>query len=275
MGKDSFYVFLPSNASKNPNDTNTRFTIENSNTNIELTDKWKVGISEVFLPSTLYNITKEMVKNTFYLTRRYKETNEETGEREQKIERYDIELLEGIYSANQFEKEVNNIIKKYDKSGKKKFETHFYYKSTLRKFYISIGYKEELHIENERLKFILGLPYAEEDCLPYLRYSTIIYYLPYTVDFFAYLRHIYIYCNIVSYSQVGNIHAPIIRVISLQNFKTDNYKTQYYNFDNIQYFDLITPRISSINIGITDSLGSYLNFPKGEVLIVLHFLKEK
>ena len=76
---------------------------------------------------------------------------------------------------------------------------------------------------------------------------------------------IFIYCNIVKHSYVGNTKSNILRVFKRLN------KSRQYNFQNLLYVPLRIEEINSIKISCRDNLGDIVKFSDGNISLTLLF----
>jgi len=76
---------------------------------------------------------------------------------------------------------------------------------------------------------------------------------------------IFIYCNIVKHSYVGNTKSNILRVFKRLN------KSGQYNFQNLLYVPLRIEEINSIKISCRDNLGDVIKFKDGNISLTLLF----
>jgi len=77
--------------------------------------------------------------------------------------------------------------------------------------------------------------------------------------------HLYVYCSIVKAQYVGNVLAPLLRIVNtLKN--TINTIT----YDNPQYLPVAQRHINQIEIDIRDDKGNHIKFLNGRTICVLH-----
>ncbi len=130
-------------------------------------------------------------------------------------------------------------------------------------------------IENQRLRFMLGLDYEEK----YIHFKTNdykseLFEFPYIADFKAQIRYTYIYCDIVDYSFIGNYKAKILRIVPNKDFQeTEN--TLHFIYDKPQFHDVLTSNINCIEFELRDEEGKLINFPLGNTLLVLQFRRKR
>lgn len=91
------------------------------------------------------------------------------------------------------------------------------------------------------------------------------------VDIHKGFHHVYIYCSSIKYSYIGDVKAPILRVVNIQKKHTYThhiYKKPYYMKMNPGY-------LQHLEIDFRNQNGERINFhPKDHFQIVLHFINE-
>ena len=78
----------------------------------------------------------------------------------------------------------------------------------------------------------------------------------------------YIYCNIVEYTRVGNIAAPLLRTIPLSSSKKQLINREFFNK---MYVPINRNVINRIDITICDDVGKIIPFRSGNTVLTLHF----
>jgi hypothetical protein len=247
---------------------------------MQLDETWEVGLSEIIFPSLIYNLTETMLQDIFVLSENSRRIDQALIHVENPPDnvKIDSNLVPGFYTPNDFVHYFNQFVKddnEYMNKRRHLFSTKFSFNEASKKFFIKIGGQEKIHINNKRMKFMLGLPTeGYEKYLENTEMNKKIISFPNIADFYANIRTIFIYCDLVRRSQVGDVFAPILRIISLKNSKNDS-MTLHYDFRSPQYFPLATPmNINSIRIQMTDASGDKIVFPNGNTIAVLHFRKK-
>ena len=90
----------------------------------------------------------------------------------------------------------------------------------------------------------------------------------FTCDLQAGIHGIYVYCDLPHYVPVGDIKAPLLRVVSTAG-KAGNVISQYY--EDARYLPLQKKNFDSVHITIRDDFGNNILFESGKVLVTLHF----
>src|SRR5206468_10919616 len=82
------------------------------------------------------------------------------------------------------------------------------------------------------------------------------------------IHALYIYCDLLQFTHVGHIKAPLLRVVD-SGEETGGVVTRYY--ERPRYVPLQKKNFDSIQIVIRDDLGEKIQFESGKVLLTLHF----
>ena len=99
--------------------------------------------------------------------------------------------------------------------------------------------------------------------------------LPETCDFGRNNRSLYVYCNLVESSKVGNSSCPILRIVEL-NSTNLNDPVIYKYFDNPIFYQLNGSVFNKIEFSLCNGLGEPFPFQHGEnSIIVLKFRRVK
>ena len=78
----------------------------------------------------------------------------------------------------------------------------------------------------------------------------------------------YVYANILEPQIVGNVSAPLLRIVNVEG-KYPNIIDKVFDFPH--YIPVLVKDISDIEINIKDDLNEYIPFLSGKVIIKLHF----
>lgn len=91
------------------------------------------------------------------------------------------------------------------------------------------------------------------------------------IDLDAATGYIYIYSNIVKKMLVGDIYAPLLRVITVSSRFGDRVHKE---FRQLFYHDVAINTINSIEISLRDDQGMQVPFQYGKTIVTLHFRKK-
>ena len=86
-------------------------------------------------------------------------------------------------------------------------------------------------------------------------------------DLQAGIHALYVYCDFLQFTYVGNMKAPLLRVLDSEE-EAGDVVTRYY--ERPRYIPL-QKNFDSIQIIITDDLSEKIQFENGKVLLTLHF----
>ena len=86
------------------------------------------------------------------------------------------------------------------------------------------------------------------------------------------IHALYIYCDILQFTHVGNIKAPLLRVVD-SGGEAGDVVTRYY--EKPRYIPIQKKAFDTIQILIRDDLGEKILFENGKVLLTLHFRRTR
>jgi hypothetical protein len=87
------------------------------------------------------------------------------------------------------------------------------------------------------------------------------------------VKSIYVYSDIVENTRVGDVEAPLLRIIPVNNKK--HWTTQYVEYQNIQYIPVSKKRIRHISIYLRSDTGEIIPFTTGRTIVTLDFRRVK
>jgi hypothetical protein len=87
-------------------------------------------------------------------------------------------------------------------------------------------------------------------------------------DLKAGIHALYIYCDLLQFTHIEDIKAPLLRVVD-SGGETGDVVTRYY--ERPRYVPLQKKSFDSVQIVIRDDLGEKIQFENGKVLLTLHF----
>ena len=91
----------------------------------------------------------------------------------------------------------------------------------------------------------------------------------YNVDRNAPFGRLYGYFDIVDFTSIGDVIAPILRVVPFQ--PVANITHFYFKFVNLHYVPVVKSVIEQVKISIKGDTGNDIPFCTGKTLIKLHF----
>lgn len=283
-----FYMTLPSNSSMGfyPNNTVTKYTTK-LHGEVNLRDSWEVGLSEITIPRSWFNIRKyQLVRILYSLS--YKEISPETVKNVQIIipdfvKELVVYIKQGLYESVQslvdhvneriieeHDRLLNNkgmidvmknrgtVSLKYDK-GPNIVKIVVPYKTT---FWLSedlcdaFGFKQQKIHEN-----------LSGELEPIIFSS----YRPAALD--VERRTIYVYCDILESIPVGDTQAPLLRIINVDGESRNSIVHKI--FERPHYIPIRKPNFDSLEIDIRDGFGRPLPFESGTSIVTLHFRRSQ
>ena len=98
---------------------------------------------------------------------------------------------------------------------------------------------------------------------------------PYNTNLDIGFNQVFIYSDIVEYSIVGHIQAPLLRVVPFKSFNNVKSSNQHihHEFLNLHYLPIAKSEFDTIGINIRGDLGDTIQFVSGKSMVKLHFRK--
>lgn len=266
-----FYLTLPSNSSHNyfPNNTLTDYTTKLSST-IELTSEWEVGLAEIMFPRNWFTIPKQGL---------YFEVDYTLCDARPIVKsiRPDIDqvFVMKIYLNGGFFHSMEEFMIELNQAGQRAFARTFdiafspptfYYKAISRRVYIDLAAGMSVKFPVQ-LESILGLG-PSQNPLDNKSEENVSFRCELSCDLQAGIHALYIYCDVLQHTYVGDIKAPLLRVVN-SGGEAGDVVTRYY--ERPRYVPLQKKSFDSIQIIIRDDLGEKIQFENGKVLLTLHF----
>jgi hypothetical protein len=97
------------------------------------------------------------------------------------------------------------------------------------------------------------------------------YYSTPGLDMQSHLRLMYVYCDIASYTFVGDVKAPLLRVCDTEGEYGQNVRMI---FTHPHYIPLGRTSFDTLEINIKDELGRSMPFEFGKAVVTLHFRRK-
>lgn len=289
-----FYITLPSNSSEKyyHNNTPTHFITKLAKRfEFDQQHNWEVGLSEIILPQSWYNINAEdsikvFCGNCIHATPAFP-PNDAVIRSYEKF----VRIQPGYYSSvKKLIEHINNMIEKTfsetvdewedPANGIRGIKVHkdywpkMQYSETKKKVTVTLHGKMLMKL-SQNLADILGfekrdiLNNTEEDFLPFR--STAI------VNIDAGRDVLFIYADILEHIPVGDVLVPLLRIVDVENNSGDcNSKVLIRRtFDRPLYVPLRTHNFDTIEIHIKDDYGRDIPFGPGKLIVRLHFRQSK
>jgi hypothetical protein len=236
----SFYVTLPSNSSIDtfPDNTLTKYTTK-LKTSLKLEGPYEVALVEIMYPINWEIYSKAAIT--------YINENKEQQRIELNLYAYDT-LAETIEAINYKLKTSNGQILKYIHSCvhlQLPINTYLYFHYKAESIF---GFSDKLY--EGRI----------DEYISERRYNKI-----------NNINSLYIYSDILEYQYVGDVYAPLLRVVTVEN-KNNVYVDSIY--DSPHYVPVLRNNIETIDIDIRSDNGNQILFQTGKVLVKLHFRRK-
>ena len=237
-----FYLTLPSDSSSQyyPENTTASFKTKLSE-RIELDGEYEVGLAQLIYPHSWFNFVND--DESIWVS----------------VKNKDNTFTKHIFSSGQFNdgsalaKHLNEKIKIPG------IMFHWHLFSRRMKLGITEG---NLLVMSNAFKSYFGFETQEE-----VLYSGK-YYSATGFDLHAHLRLMYIYCDIASYTCVGDVKAPLIRVCDTEG---QYGQTVRMIFTHPHYIPIARASFDDLEINIKDELGRSMPFEFGKAVVTLHF----
>ena len=273
----SSFLYLPSNVTSQRYVSNTpsHFKIPLAKPlNFRDPHNWEVSLSELYFPSSYYNISQD---NNSNLTIQYNIKGV--------VHTKNITIPQGHYDPASYMKEVNKG-KKIKHKFTKTSEPKVLFKGRLKYNPNSITRVLNNHLEamtfyGDDFRNMLGLEKANDPGDLTIKFekdelcSTREYYyeFPKSCSFNYKGAHMYVYSSLVKDSIVGNVFAPIATVVGLEDKPKS--ETIQREFTVPHYLPLRSSSFNEVVLELTDGMGNSMKFNQGNSVAVFHFKKKK
>jgi len=248
-----FHLTLPSNSSVDyyPENTVARFTTKLPN-NIDLDGEWEVSLSEISVPSRVYNVIEGLCNYDIYLSDMFARRINPTPGQNRRIR----ELIVVSHRAQKEQIPIQNqdallLEFSYDSiAGKVKMT------------YLACAPRRVQVEFSQNLARLLGYS-AEFRCTN--RHSRVSKLVP---DLRGRIHSVYVYCDILEHVQVGNTKAPLFRIVNT-DVKSIGYIHRVFN--PLLYVPLQKKTFNTIEIDMRTDFGTIVPFLSGKSFVVLEF----
>lgn len=266
MNEEDFYITLPSNTDTKYQNTNSNFKIPLAET-LMLDNQWEVGLTEIYIPNYIYNIFNP---HNEIMTYNVDPNTPECNNRK-------IIIPEGKYAAADFKQVVNQHFEKTKHTfGNitipcKHFMFNFNEYTKKMNFWLKGG--TYLKIPSKKLQNYLGIDRTTLIADPRRDLSFIPAAHP--CNFEDETVHLFVYTNIIRKTQIGNIFAPILRIVNLDEEETKKKDYLHRIYENPQYHNLSFKNINEIEIKLCNTEGDVVKFHQGNTIVGLHFKRKR
>ena len=275
----SSFLYLPSNVASQRYVFNTlsHFKIPLAEPlNFHDPHNWEVSLSELYFPSSYYNISQDNKSN---LTIQYHIKGV--------VHTKNITIPQGHYDPAHYVKEVNKekkqIKHKFIATSEPKvlFKGRLKYNPNSRKITLVLNnHLGTMTFYGDNFRNMLGLEKVndlgdltikfEKDELRSMR--EYYYEFPKSCSFNYKGAHMYVYSSLVKDSIVDNVFAPIVRVVDLED--KSNSETIHREFTVPHYLPLRSSSFNEVVLELTDGMGNSMKFNQGNSVAVFHFRKK-
>ena len=235
----------------------------------------EVSLSELYSPSLYYNISQD---NNSNLTIQY--------HIKRVVHPNNITIPQGHYDPASYmkvNKEIKKIKHKFTATSEPKvlFKSRLKYNPNSRKITLALNnHLEAMTFYGEDFRNMLGLEKANDLGDLTIKFkedemrSTKEYYyeFPKSCSFNYKGAHMYVYSSLVKDSIVGNVFAPIIRVVGLEDKPKS--ETIRREFTVPHYLPSRSSSFNEVVLELTDGMGNSMKFNQGNSVAVFHFRKK-
>ena len=247
-----FYLTLPSNSSMDvyPDNTLTRYQTKLPH-RIELEGRWEVGLVELQYPHNWYNVPKVSDRQMAI-----SHVTNVAGE----IEIGYFSIPPGYYNpsillqrikaeakASLFSQEVVDIKLEHD-------EVDQMYVADLSGYVLDVG---------PHVSTLLGLDDTFFPPRPHRGESAI------DIDP---IHSLYVYCDLIEPRVVGDVLAPLLRIVPVTG---KHGETVMKSYENVHYIPLQRRAFENVEIDIRDRAGKSVPFERGTLNVTLHFRRRR
>ena len=238
---------------------------------------WEVAVVELILPTQLVNVTEE--ERFFNVVSTDKKVIQELT-RFGKGRPYlphgaRLSIPAGVYtSAGHMLEEMNATIQAVcgDIFTKHNIVFQIAYSPTQKRVKIAKNSDKRIGLElhpNLRMK-LGGTPTGFEDVFTYDKDP-----FPYSPDLNMGYNFLFIYSDIADYTMIGNVEAPLLRVVSFTATNNEQAGHHHEEFLNLHYVPVAKASFDEIGIHIKGETGDSVHFANGKSMVKLHFRRRK
>ena len=268
MIEDNFYVILPSNvrsiASKNENKAN-KYTTHLAKA-LELDkEEFMVGLAEI---SYVHSWSSSIIAKSC----EYKIAIADLAKREQRptIEHACLPQGQSVVHYHSIEDLIVGLNERRPQKFRGKFRMgqggHVEIQLALGEMIMLDNYLADL-IGFSRTKMVFSYGKLESDSQLYTIEAEN------KPDISIAMYNMYVYCDIVDNTQVGDTLVPLLRTVPIDKQNKDKYVVK--SFNPIRYLPLSTAYIPSIHMVLANDTGELVPFQYGKTVVTLHFKKKQ
>lgn len=238
----SFYITLPSDSSQRffPENTLSHFVTQLP-TPVTLNGEWEVGLAEIIYPHTWYNVNAS--NNLFGF---------DLGDGQLSSRR----IPPGYYET------IPDILKAVTLAPFRD-KIQFQYNASTKRVKIQTDNGAKIIFDKQGIGSLLGF---EPQIVEGKQTS------PFIADPNAVFPLLYIYSDIVSPQIVGDVQAPLLRIVRVNGKDGETVSVHY---DRPHYLPVSRQCFQSIEVETRLNSGEYVPFERGKLIIVLHFRRRQ
>lgn len=269
-----FYLTLPSNSSLQyyPDNSASHYFTKLPQT-IDLERDFEVGLSEIQLPNSYLNVAKGecWIDFTALLPLDHKTQvlpfDKGLTLEERRPVKPRLEIPGGLYESSEY------FVRFVNSAAQKNFQ---------RAHGDPVLKEKRMWLEYERASKTTLLRIHEENTM--IRMSPVLqrvlgfskntflgkgeYYSTTAVDLNENFKSAYVYCDLVSPRPVGDVMAPLLRIVPMTEKTQD---VVHYIFEKPHYIPLSRSNFNSMEILLTTDAGKRFSFSTGNTIVTLHF----
>ncbi len=263
--ESQFFLTLPSNtveatAREVSNNTQSRFQVVLPQ-KISLGLDWEVSLSEIIYPHSWYNVRSEDgddIVVSFY------DHSASFGGK--------FRVEPGCYEKpTDLVAVMNKAIERMCITANVSPSFRFSYDAVTRRMMISKLLMTGLVVEmGEKIRNMLGFEIKSFKKLGVVEHKSV--YAKYPIDLRAGFDALYVYCNLIRNQVIGDVLAPLLRVVPVEGH-TDDVICRTYNL--LHYLPVDVSEFGSVELSIKDDRNQFVPFLYGKVIVKLHFRKKK
>jgi hypothetical protein len=257
---------------------------------MELTGDWEVGLAEIMFPRSWYTIPKDGLYIEVDYSRCFatpKANVKFTGNFLGTSDYCNYTDGDGSYTIQMFINggfyhTMEELVHELNNSGHRTFSKSsiftdesinpptFFYRASARRIFFTLPAGMTIKFPPS-LESILGLG-AQQNPLSNNEKESTTVKAEMACDLQAGIHALYVYCDLLQFTYVGDIKAPLLRVVN-SGGEAGDVVTRYY--ERPRYVPLQKKNFDSIQIIIRDDLGEKIQFETGKVLLTLHFRRTR
>ena len=253
-------------------------------------EEWVVGLQEIFYPTTVFTFNDNNTRK--FLIEKHIWYRNEDGEAVASDSTHAVRLSQGSFSPAKFVEMTKKKIGKLEavletNDGRPKRITHsidsFFYLTDENKIVLQKEAYERFIIHPSLLSMLgCNLDQDRQQMADLMRYHTKREKIKFSnpASFDLHFQKMYVYLDIIKYTQISDTSAPILRVVHFSKviqklMKHENqYSSEHEEFRHVEYFPMARQRIQQISVQLLDSIGHPIKFYGGKTCLVIKFVKK-